>query len=130
MNFRNRKLVITIRTVLGLMFLLSGVMGLISAFNHSLEGVPPALIPVMQAFSASGILYMIKATEAVAGLMMVTGFLPALAAIFVAPICIGVIVFNAMLAPSFVVAGILLSVLNAYLGYAYWDKYKALFERR
>jgi len=65
----------------------------------------------------------------VAGLMLVLNFLPALAAIFIAPIAVGVIVFNAMIAPSYVVSGVILGVLDAYLGYAYWDKYKALFTR-
>ncbi len=128
MNFRNRYLVMTIRILLGLMFLFSGVMGLLS--GKSMKGVPPTMIPTMQALWNSGIFQMIKITEIIAGLMLVIGFLPALAAIFVAPISIGVIVFNSMLMPSFIMAGVVISAFNAYLGYAYWNKYKALFSRK
>ncbi len=126
-NFRNRKLLITIRTLLGLMFLMSGVTGLLA--GKAMQGVPAPMIVVLQSLWSSGIFQMIKVTEMVAGLMLVLGFLPALAAIFLAPVCIGIIVFNAMLAPAYLVSGIVVSILNAYLGYAYWDKYKALFVR-
>jgi uncharacterized membrane protein YphA (DoxX/SURF4 family) len=87
------------------------------------------MVPALQQFWATGILQMIKVTEVVAGLMLVTGFLPALAAIFLAPICIGVIVFNARMAPNYVISGIVISALTAYIGYVYWDTYRALFRR-
>lgn len=128
MNFRNRKLVITIRTILGLIFLMSGVTGLLG--GPSAEGIPPPMMAATQALWSMGIFQMIKVTEIVAGLMLVAGFLPALAVIIVTPICVGVIIFNGSVAPAYLISGIIVSVLNAYLAYAYWDKYKALFERK
>ena len=127
MNFRNKHLVTAVRVILGLIFLGSGIAGLMS--GSSTQGVPPSLIPIMQALWVSGLFVMIKLTEALAGLMLVIGFLPALAAIFVAPICVGVIVFNANTMPPFVIAGIVISILDIYLGYAYWNKYAPLFSR-
>jgi hypothetical protein len=127
MNFRNRKLVITVRTVVGLLFLFSGVMGLIS--GNSTEGVPADMVLIMQSLWNSGILQMIKTTETVAGLMLIAGLYPALALLFVAPVCIGIVVVNALLTPTFLPLGIVITLLVAYLGYAYWDKYKAIFER-
>jgi hypothetical protein len=128
MNLRNRKVVITVRTILGLMFLFSGISGL--AAGQSMQGVPEPMIPISQALWHSGLFQMIKITEAVAGLMLVVGFLPALALLFLAPICIGIIVFNAVLAPLYVISGLVVSIPTAYLGYAYWDKFKAIFERK
>ena len=127
MNFRDRKLVITIRILLGLIFLFSGASGLLS--GTSMQGVPAFMVPYVQSLWAMGIYQMIKTTELISGLMLITGFLPALAAIFLAPICVGIIIFNARIAPSFVIAGVVVSALDADLGYAYWDKYKALFKR-
>jgi len=127
MNIRNRKLYLTIRTLLGLIFILSGAAGLM--MGNSTQGVPPAMVPIMQALWASGILQMIKTTELISGLMLVAGFYPALASIFLAPVCIGVIIVNARLMPGFVIAGVIISVLNIYLGYAQWDKYKAIFNK-
>ena len=126
-NFRNRKLVITIRTILGLMFLLSGVSGFIA--GRTMQGVPPEMVPYLQALWGMGIVQMIKTTEIVSGLMLAVGILPALAVLFVAPLCIGIIVFNSVVAPMYVISGIVVSALTAFLGYAYWDKYRVLFEK-
>ena len=129
MNFRNKYLSNTLRTLFGLFMLFSGVSGLWMIYTGSTEGVPPDLIDVMSNLQSSGLLYMIKITETIAGIMLVLNFRPALAAIFIAPIAIGIIVFNAMLSPEFVIMGIIVALLNVYLGYFYWDKYKALFTR-
>ncbi len=127
MNFRNRKLVITIRSVLGLAFIGSGVSGLMA--GYAMHGVPTEMIGVSQSLWSMGIFQMIKVTEIVSGLMLLTGFLPALATIFVSPICVGIIVFDLHVAPGYIASGIVVSLLTSYLGYAYWDKYKTLFER-
>ncbi len=127
MNFRNKYLLITIRTLFGLMMTFSGVMGFLA--GSSMEGVPPEMIPTMQTLLKTGIFQMIKTTEIVAGLMLVIGFLPALAAIFIAPIAVGIVVVNSMIAPDMIISGVIVCLFNAYLGYAYWDKYKALFKR-
>jgi uncharacterized membrane protein YphA (DoxX/SURF4 family) len=128
MNYRNPKVVTVIRIVFGLFMLFSGISGLMAA--SSLQGIPEPMIPTMKVLIGTGIFYMIKVTEVIAGLMLVVGFLPALAAIFLAPICIGVIIVNSRIAPNFVITGVIVSLINGYLGYAYWDKYKALFVRK
>ena len=126
-NFRNKYLRITIRVILGLMFLGSGVSGLLA--GYAMHGVPAAMVPVSQELWRMGIFQMIKTTEIVAGLMLVTGFYPALALLFVSQICVGIIVFTLHVAPQYVVSGIFVSILTAYLGYAYWDKYRGIFTR-
>jgi uncharacterized membrane protein YphA (DoxX/SURF4 family) len=127
MNFRNRKLVITVRIILGLMFLGSGISGLMA--GYAMHGVPEPMVAVSQSLWSMGIFQMIKVTEVISGLMLIFGFLPALAAIFVSPICVGIIVFDLHVAPAYIASGIVVSLLTAYLGYAYWDKYRALFAR-
>ena len=127
MNFRNRKLVLTVQTLLGILFVFSGVMGLIGGPNA--EGVPASMVPVLQTLWQTGIFQMIKVTETVAGLMLLVNFLPALAAIFIAPIAVGIIIVNSLIAPAYLPMGFVVVLLNAYLGYAYWSKYKALFSR-
>jgi uncharacterized membrane protein YphA (DoxX/SURF4 family) len=127
MNFRNKYLLITIRTLFGLLMIFSGAMGFLA--GSSMEGVPPEMAEATKVLLNTGIFQMIKVTEIVAGIMLVTGFLPALAAIFIAPIAVGIVVVNSMIAPSMVISGIIVCILNAYMGYAYWDKYKTLFKR-
>jgi len=127
MNFRHRYLVIAIRTLLGLVMLLSGIFGLVG--GEAPQGAPAQLAPTMHVFWASGIMQMIKVTEVVAGLMLVLGFLPWLAAIFLAPDVVGIVIFNARMYPAALPIGIAVFALTVYLGYAYWDKYRALFSR-
>lgn len=106
----------------------SGVSGLIA--GASMKGVPEPMIPTMQVLWNSGIFHMIKVTEIVAGLMLLFNFLPALAAIFLAPVFVGVIVFLSQVAPANLPFGIVFALINVYFGYVYWDKYKALFSRK
>lgn len=125
MNFRNKYAVITVRVLLGLIFLFSGITGFLA--GKSMNGVPEAMIPTMQMLWNTGIFQLIKTTEIVAGLMLLTGFFPQLAALFLAPLCIGIIIVNSMISPAYLPMGVLVTLMNMYLGYAYWDKYKAIF---
>ncbi len=128
MQLRHRYVVIAVRTLFGLFLLMSGVTGLMAGMR-GMQGVPEPMIPASQHLWDVGIFQMIKTTEVVAGLMLVAGFLPALAAIFIAPIAVGIIVFTSRVAPSLMPTGIIICLFDAYLGYVYWDKYKALFTR-
>ena len=130
MNLRNRYAVITVRTLYGLMMLFSGVSGFMALRSGSMEGIPEAMRVITQSLVSSGLFQMIKVTEIVAGLMLVAGFLPALAVIFLAPIGVGVVVFNSQVAPNLIVSGLIVCAFEAYFGYVYWDQYKALFARK
>ena len=127
MDFRNRYLLHTVRTIFGLLMLASGVFGLLTM--NDLSQVPPEMVPITQALIDSGILHMIKITEAVVGLLLVLNLFPALAAIFIAPVAVGIVVVNARLTPAFLPLGLVVCAFTAYLGYAYWPKYRQLFVR-
>lgn len=127
MNMKNKKAVMIFRVLFGLFMLFSGVSGLLA--GNSMNGIPAPMIEPMKVLWGTGIFQMIKVTESVAGLMLVVGFLPALAAIFLAPVAVGIVVFTGRMAPPFMVMGLFVCACEAYLGYVYWDKYKALFDR-
>lgn len=128
MDFRNKYLIITVRTLLGLLFIFSGVTGFMAGLS-GMEGVPEANKAQSQALWDMGIFQMIKVTELVAGVMLLFGLFPALAVLFLAPVAVGIIVFNAMVSPAYLITGIIVGLLLAYLGYAYWDRYSAIFRR-
>jgi uncharacterized membrane protein YphA (DoxX/SURF4 family) len=127
MNFRNRYLVLAIRILLGLAMFASGISGLL--MGNSTKGVPPQMVAFTQVFWASGIFQMVKVTEIVAGFMLLVGIFPALATLFLAPDVVGIVVVNARMMPSFLWIGAVVFLMTAYLGYAYWDKYKSIFNR-
>lgn len=128
-NFRNRYLVITVRVLLGLMFLFSGVTGILAASN-GMQGVPEVMVISQWQLWDMGIFQLIKITEIVAGIMLITGFLPALALLFISPICVGLFAYDLSVAPGYFAGPIVITVMTAYLGYAYWDKFKAIFQRQ
>lgn len=130
MNYRNKKAVITVRILLGLMFVFSGVSGMAAGLTGMEGKIPAPMLTTQMQLWDMGIFQMIKITEIVAGLMLIFSFLPALALLFVAPICVGIIVYDLFTVPSYLASGIVVSLMTAYLGYAYWEKFKGLFEQK
>lgn len=128
MNFRNKYAVNTVRILLGLLLLFSGVSGFMMGPDY--PGVPENMVVPTQALWDTGIFQMIKVTEIVVGLMLIIGFLPWLALLAVAPLAVGIAVVNARMTPAYLPFGLLVGIMAVYLGYAYWDKYKHLFERK
>jgi putative oxidoreductase len=122
----NRKIVLVVRVLFGLMMLFSGLSGFMAS-TQEMQGVPQEMITATKNLQAVGLFQMIKITEIVAGIMLVIGFLPALALLFIAPVAVGIVVFNAFIAPMYVVSGLLVCAFTAFLGYAYWDKYRLIF---
>lgn len=130
MNFRNRPLLLTLRTIFGLGMLMSGASGLIMvAMDAMPKGAPKEQMDALDMLWKTGIFQMIKVTEIVGGLMLLSGVLPQLAVLFLAPLGVGIVVFNARMAPPGVVAGLVVCAFLAYLTYAYWDCYRPLFRR-
>lgn len=127
MNLRNKYLANTLRILFGLFILFSGVSGLLA--GNSMQGVPEAMIEPLSNLKEYGIFHMIKITEIVAGAMLILNIFPALAAIFLAPLAVGIIVFNSMMSPQYLPTGIVVVLFEIYLGYLYWDKYKVLFKK-
>jgi len=120
----------TIRILFGLMLTATGAMGLFMPLpTEASAQFPQNALDASHALWNMGLFQFIKATELITGLMILFSFLPALAAVITAPIGLGIIVWCYALGLP-LIAGFVFSLLNAYLGYAYWNKYKPLFSRK
>lgn len=128
MDFRNTWLVRIVRILLGVLFVFSGVSGFMAAFSNW-NGVPAESLNQTQALWDTGIFQLVKGMEVVAGLMLVVGFLPWLAVIFLAPIMVGAVVVSARTAPAFVAVPLVFTFLLLYLTWVYWKKYQGLFTK-
>jgi len=70
----------------------------------------------------------IGAIEIIVGLLLILNKWVGFALIILAPIAVNMMLFHINLAPAAIGPAALVTILNAILIYAYWDKFKALFE--
>lgn len=135
MNFRSKWLVGTIRTLLGLLMIMTGIMGLYFAYVGAypeVSGATDATRLAEAGLAAAGMILVVKVIELVAGLMLLVNFRPAFAAILLAPLSVAIMTYDLALwthVPSSLVPAGFMFVANVYLGYVYWGKYKAIFTK-
>lgn len=134
MDIKHKYVLTTLRIIFGAFMIFASIAGFLGAkaivSGSPMEGLTKADIEATTILWNTGILHLVKLTELVVGLMLVFNFLPALAAIFIAPLSIGFIVYNAMTGHfSSIPMTIVIALINIYFGYVYFDKYKALFQK-
>jgi hypothetical protein len=122
MNNVTQKLPTVARYLLGAIFFVFGL-------NGFLQFLPAPPLPgpagaLMGAFAASGYMFpLIKATEVLAGLALLTNRFAPLALVVLAPVTIHILAFHAVLAPAGMILPLV--VLAAHLGAA-WG-YRSLY---
>lgn len=114
-----------LRLVLGLIYVVFGLNG----FYQFIPVPPPpetAAAFMGGLFSAGYFFPLLKATEVIAGLALLSGFFVPLALVILAPITLQIFLYHFFLAPEgmFVQAGMI--VIHLAIGYLYRDAYKAL----
>jgi hypothetical protein len=129
--FQNKWLLGTLRTLLALLLLFAGGAGLYGLLSGAGYGPsePADLALAFQGLAVSGILLVVKAFEVVIGLLLLVNFRPALAAILLAPLSVGMVVWHLALAPATIGGAAFVALVNAYLGYVYLDRYRAIFAK-
>jgi len=98
MSLKSSKLPIVARVLLGAVFLVFGLNG----FLHFLPQppAPPRAMAFAGALAASGYFFpLLKATEVVAGALLLLGFVP-IALTLLAPIVVNIVAFHVFLAPG------------------------------
>lgn len=116
---------IIVRTLMGLLFLFGSI-------TYFLNLVPqPELQGSMKTFNeglaASGYFFtLLKITELVCGLMLVTGRFVPLALVILSPIIINILMVHLFLDLRGLPIAIFLVVANIFLAYCYWDAFRQL----
>ena len=121
------KVTIAARWALGLLF---GVFG-VNGFLHFLPMPAPegAAGAFMGAVAASGYMFpLIKGTEVVAALLLLSGRWPALALLLLAPIVVNIVAFHAVLAPAGLPMGLVALGLGSFLARQYWPAFRGVFQ--
>lgn len=131
-----RYLPIVARTLMGIIFLGSGVFGMLMALGilpmqQPKEPMSDAAQAFMTGLFKSGYLFhLIKATEIVAGALLLVGRFTPLALILLAPIVVNIFLVHALLMPSGLPIAFVVVILESYLAWAYRDSYRPLFVAR
>ena len=117
--------VIIVRVIMGLMYLFSSVVVLFKLFPQPEQHGD--IKTFMDGVNASVYLMpLIKITELICAIALITGFFAPLATVVIFPITVNILFFHAILAPEGLLMGVLLFLANLFLAYAYRDHYKGL----
>lgn len=123
----SRKVPVIARIFLGALFLLFGLNG----FLHFLPmpPVPEKAGAFLGALAASGYMFpLIKGTEVIAGLLLLSGRFVPLALTVLAPVVVNIVAYHAALAPEGLVLPLVLTAVGVYLAYAYRASFKGVLE--
>lgn len=116
------------RVLLGLVFFVFGLMGLLNLMPPPpKETLPPGLVAFSEAMMNTGFLFqLVKGTEVVVGaLLLLNRFVP-LALALIAPVIVNIVAVHAFLAPSGVGLSVVILGLELYLAWAYRSAFRPI----
>ncbi|XXY50154.1 DoxX family membrane protein [Sorangium sp. So ce269] len=118
------------RVLLGLLFFASGLMGFLLPPPDP-STVPPGVAAFDQALRATGyLLPLIKGTEVIAGLLLLSNRFVPLALAILAPVVVNIFAVHAILAPSGLVVAAVVVLLEVYLAWAYRGAFRPMLAMR
>lgn len=115
------------RIILGLIFVVLDLIALLGVV--SMPPPPEAGKVFMGGLMSSGYFYpLLKSTEIISGLMLLTNIAVPLALVFLAPIIVNIFLYHAFLDPSGLPLAIVLVALEIFLAVAYRHNYSLIFK--
>lgn len=120
-----KKSTLIIRILMGLMFFVFGLNGFLQFLPQ--PPMPEKAMAFMGGLMQAGYFFpVLKGTEILCGLLLLSGFFVPLALVVLSPIVIQIFLFHTVIAPDGFVMGLIIVILQAFLGYAYREKYAAI----
>jgi len=120
------------RVLLGLMFFVFGLNGFLNFIPQPpKESMPAAIVAFTEAMMATGyFLKLVKATEVLAGaLLLLNRFVP-LALTMLAPVIVNIVAIHAFLAPSGLGMAVVILGLELYLAWSYRSAFRSMLGAR
>lgn len=125
------------RVILGLIYTVFGGMGLGIALGLMTmpepQGMPEAAMKFMEGIMATSYFFpVLKATEALFGFLVLSGFFAPLALIVLAPVTFQIILYHAFLTPSVgqQILPLVMGLAHIIAMSGYWDYYRPLFSKK
>jgi len=121
-----KKLILALKILLGVMLIVFGSNKFIG-FLPDFEFANPEARILFGALANSYILKTVGLIEVIVGLLLVTNKAVPFALILMAPISVNIILFHGTLDPANIGPGAFVFIVNTFLIYKHWTKYKTLF---
>ncbi|KZS39674.1 hypothetical protein AWE51_08465 [Aquimarina aggregata] len=121
-----KKLILALKILLGVMLIIFGSNKFIG-FLPDFEFANPEAGILFGALANSYILKTVGLIEVIVGLLLVTNKAVPFALILMAPISVNIILFHGTLDPANIGPGAFVFIVNTFLIYKHWTKYKTLF---
>ena len=110
MSPNNKKVLVFARVILGLIFLITGINGILPSISNLTSGI--------------NINQILNILEIISGLMLILNILPVWFMLLTWPIYVGVIYYFQNTSVIYIALGSIVSILVAYIGSSYWVEYR------
>jgi uncharacterized membrane protein YphA (DoxX/SURF4 family) len=119
------KVILAARILLGLIFFVFGLNGFLHFLPQPPMSGPPADFGA--ALFATGYMFpLIKGTEVIAGLLLLSGRLVPFALTILAPVVVNIFAFHLFLAPSGLAIPVVVVALEIFLARSYWSSFASV----
>ncbi len=120
------KVILVVRVLLGLMFVASGIIGILNLVKAELPPGDAGLY--MSILMNHGIMKFVALLMLVAGLLLLVGRFVPLGLVILGPILVNILLYHLLLEPKGIVPGIVATVLEVFLIWAYRFSFRGLFD--
>jgi len=118
-----------VRILLGLMFLVFGLNGFLN-FMPQPKDMPQEIITIMGALMKAGYMTVVSGTEVLIAVLLLTNRFVPLALALLAPILVGILTFHIFMAPATIVPGIIVTIMEIYLAWAYRAAFRPILQAK
>ncbi len=118
-----------VRVLLGLMFLVFGLNGFLN-FMPAPKDMPQDILTVMGALMQAGYMNVVSGAEVIVAVLLLTNRFVPLALALLAPIIVGILTFHIAMQPATIGPGIVVTVMELYLAWAYRSAFKPMLRVR
>ena len=119
------------RLLLGLLFVVMGANGFLNFIPAPATGIPEGALALGTALAQSGYMMpLVKGTELVAGLLLLSNRLVPLALVLLAPVVVNILAFHWFLAPDGLGMAVVIVAVQLALAWAYRGAYRSVLRVR
>ena len=118
-----------VRVLLGLMFLVFGLNGLLN-FIPAPKDMPQEIMTVMGALMKAGYMTVVSGAEVLVAVLLLTNRFVPLALALLAPIIVGIITYHVAMQPATIGPGIVVLLMELYLAWAYRGAFRPMLRMR